>query len=320
MTPAKRARRAAEARQAEARQAEARQAEARAAEACQAEQQQERRQQERRTMALPSLSPVRPGQRLSLDDRAAAPPSALPSRKELGEHTEQLLRRLESRQADFHADGRRALLLVLQGRDAAGKDGTIRKVMGACNPMGVRVVAFGPPNSRERSHDYLWRVHKVLPARGVIGVFNRSHYEDVLVARVRGLAPPDAWKPRFRQIADFERMLVENDTIIVKCFLHISRDEQKARLQERLDDPRKNWKFRLGDLEDRAHWDEYTTAYRDVLAKTSTPLAPWYVVPSDDKRVRNYFIARLLVDTLSALELSYPRMDPAVAKAAHGFA
>lgn len=275
--------------------------------------------QDVRTMLLPSLSPVAPGQRLSLGDRAAAPPSALPPRKELAEHTTHLLARLESLQADFHADGRRALLLVLQGRDAAGKDGTIRTVLGACNPMGVRVAAFGPPSTRERSHDYLWRVHKVMPARGVIGVFNRSHYEDVLVVRVRGLAPAEAWKPRFRQIADFERMLVENDTVIVKCFLHISRDEQKARLQERLDDPRKNWKFRLGDLEDRAHWDDYTAAYRDVLAKTSTPSAPWYVVPSDDKRVRNYFVARLLVDTLSALDLAYPRMDPDVAEAAHGF-
>ena len=272
------------------------------------------------TMALPTLSPVAPGQRLSLGDRAAAPPAELPPRKELAEHTAHLLSRLEALQAAFHADGRRALLLVLQGRDAAGKDGTIRTVLGACNPMGVRVAAFGPPSTRERSHDFLWRVHKVLPARGEIGVFNRSHYEDVLVVRVRGLAPAETWKPRFRQIADFERMLVENDTVIVKCFLHISRDEQKQRLQERLDDPRKNWKFRLGDLEDRARWDDYTAAYRDVLAKTSTPWAPWYVVPSDDKRVRNYFVARLLVDALASLDLQYPRMDPGVAKAARGFA
>jgi PPK2 family polyphosphate:nucleotide phosphotransferase len=273
-----------------------------------------------RTMALPTLMPVAPGQRLSLGDRAAAAPASLPPRKELAEHMAHLLTRLESLQADFHADGRRALLLVLQGRDAAGKDGTIRTVLGACNPMGVRVAAFGPPSTRERSHDYLWRVHKVMPARGVIGVFNRSHYEDVLVVRVRGLAPAEAWKPRFRQIADFERMLVENDTVIVKCFLHLSRDEQKVRLQERLDDPRKNWKFRLGDLEDRAHWDDYTAAYRDVLAKTSTPWAPWYVVPSDDKRARNYFVARLLVDALASLDLRYPRMDPGVAEAARGFA
>jgi PPK2 family polyphosphate:nucleotide phosphotransferase len=276
--------------------------------------------QEERTMALPVLTPVAPGQRLTLGDRSAAPPAALPPRKELAEHTAHLLTRLESLQADFHADGRRSLLLVLQGRDAAGKDGTIRTVLGACNPMGVRVAAFGPPSTRERSHDYLWRVHKVMPARGVIGVFNRSHYEDVLVVRVRGLAPAETWKPRFRQIADFERMLVENDTVIVKCFLHISRDEQKQRLQERLDDPRKNWKFRLGDLEDRAQWDDYTAAYRDVLAKTSTPWAPWYVVPSDDKRVRNYFVARLLVDALASLDLQYPRMDPGVAEAARGFA
>jgi PPK2 family polyphosphate:nucleotide phosphotransferase len=269
---------------------------------------------------LPPLHPVAAGQQLALGAGTAAAPTAGPPRKLLVEQTGLLLARLEALQAAFHADSRRALLLVLQGRDAAGKDGTIRTVIGACNPMGVRVAAFGPPSTQERSHDYLWRVHRVVPPRGVIGVFNRSHYEDVLVARVRGLVPPEVWEPRFRQITEFERMLAENGTVIVKCFLHISRDEQKARLQARLDDPRKNWKFRLEDLEDRAHWDDYTEAYRDVLARTSTSWAPWYVVPSDDKRVRNYFVARLLVEALSALDLAYPRMDPKVAKAARGFA
>ena len=269
---------------------------------------------------LPRLQPVAPGERLRLGTRAAAPPAGLPDRKALGDVTSALLQHLETLQAAFHADARRALLLVLQGRDAAGKDGTVRAVVGACNPMGVKVASFGPPSSRELAHDYLWRVHQVMPPRGVLGVFNRSHYEDVLVVRVRNLAPPAVWKPRFRQIVEFERMLAENGTVIVKCCLHISRDEQKRRLQERLDDPQKNWKFRLGDLDDRAHWDDYTRAYRDVLSRTSTTWAPWYVVPADDKRVRNYFIARLLVETLESLDLRYPRMDPAVALAARDFA
>jgi PPK2 family polyphosphate:nucleotide phosphotransferase len=267
-----------------------------------------------------ALAPVRAGQRLTLGARAAAPPSSIPDKKELEARTDALLKRLETLQAAFHADGSRALLLVLQGRDAAGKDSTIRTVVGACNPMGVRIASFGPPSTLELRHDYLWRVHQAMPARGVIGVFNRSHYEDVLVVRVRKLAPPSVWKPRYRQIVEFERMLAENGTVIIKCFLHISHDEQRQRLQERLDDPEKNWKFRLGDLEDRAHWTQYTHAYRDMLSRTSTTHAPWYVVPSDEKRVRNYYIAQLLVKTLESLAPKYPRMDPAVARAARGFA
>lgn len=272
-----------------------------------------------RATRTPRLLPVAPGQRLAIGDRAAAPPAGTPDKNDLEEATRALLKRLEELQAAFHADRRSALLLVLQGRDAAGKDGTIRAVVGACNPMGVRIASFGPPSTQELSHDYLWRVHQAMPPRSMIGVFNRSHYEDVLVVRVRGLAPETVWKPRFRQIVEFERMLVDNGTVIVKCFLHISRDEQRKRLQERLDDPGKNWKFRLGDLEDRAHWDDYTQAYRDVLAKTSTAHAPWYVVPSDEKRVRNFLIAQLLVETIEGLDPQYPRMDPAVARAARGF-
>lgn len=266
------------------------------------------------------LHAVTPGQRLELGDRAAVVPGLDVSKKEIEEATKVWLNRLEDLQAAFHADGRRALLLVLQARDAAGKDSTIRTVVGACNPMGVQISAFGPPNTRELRHDYLWRVHRVMPPHGVIGVFNRSHYEDVLVVRVRGLAEPSIWRRRFRHIVEFERMLAESGTVILKCFLHISRDEQRKRLQERLDDPGKNWKFRLGDLEDRALWDDYTRAYRDVLAKTSTSEAPWFVVPSDDRRVRNLLIARLLVETLERIDPQYPSMAPEVAEAAEGFA
>jgi PPK2 family polyphosphate:nucleotide phosphotransferase len=269
---------------------------------------------------LPTLAPVAEGVPPTLDDAAARGPAGLPDRDTLEQATDVLLDRLAKRQAVFHADGRRALLLVLQGRDASGKDGTIKTVVGACNPMGVRVAAFGPPTERERAHDFLWRVHQVVPPRGVIGVFNRSHYEDVLVVRVRGLAPPDVWQPRYRQINDFERLLAETGTTIIKCCLHVSADEQKARFEERLTDPKKNWKFRLGDLDDRAHWDAYTDAYRDALARTSTAWAPWYVVPADDNKVRNYFVARLLVDALDAMDLTYPRIHPEVERAARGFA
>ncbi len=265
------------------------------------------------------LRPVEKGKRLSLGDRAARVSEHGLSKKEIETQTKQLLSRLETLQAAFNADGQRALLLVLQGRDAAGKDGTIRTVVGACNPMGVRVAAFGPPNTREQSHDYLWRIHRAMPPRGLIGVFNRSHYEDVLVVRVRGLAPRSVWKPRFRHIVEFERMLADSGTVIVKCFLHVSREEQRKRLQERLDDPNKNWKFRLGDLEDRALWNDFTRAYRDVLSRTSTTFAPWYVVPSDDKKIRNLLVARLLVETIERLSPQYPQMDPAVAEAAGGF-
>lgn len=270
--------------------------------------------------AWPTLAPVVEGVPPALDDAAAQPPAELPDRKALEEETERLLDQLARLQQLFFADGRRALLLVLQGRDASGKDGTIKTVVGACNPMGVRIASFGPPTERERAHDFLWRVHQVVPPRGVIGVFNRSHYEDVLVVRVRNLAPPSVWQPRYAQIRHFEELLADTGTIIIKCCLHVSRDEQRQRFLERLDDPKKNWKFRLGDLEDRAHWEGYTEAYRDALARTSTTSAPWYVVPSDDNKVRNYYVARLLVDALARLDLAYPRIDAAVEQAARGFA
>jgi PPK2 family polyphosphate:nucleotide phosphotransferase len=181
------------------------------------------------------------------------------------------------------------------------------------------VAAFGPPTALELRHDFLWRVHQVVPPRGMIGVFNRSHYEDVLAVRVRGLAPESVWRPRFEQINHFESMLHANGVVIRKCFLHISQDEQRERLQERLEDPHKNWKFRLEDLDDRARWDDYTAAYREVLDRCSTPDAPWYVVPADSKTMRNYLVARLLVETLEALPLRYPAMKPEVREAARDF-
>lgn len=264
------------------------------------------------------VSAVSAGEQVALGTTAARIGNA-PSKKELEAATQSLFLRLAELQDAFHADGRHALLLVLQGRDASGKDGVIKSVYGAFNPTGVHVAAFGPPSSLELKHDFLWRVHQVVPPRGLIGVFNRSHYEDVLAVRVRKLAPESVWQARFEQINHFERMLHENGVIIRKCFLHISRDEQRERLLARLDDPHKNWKFRLEDLDDRALWDEYTEAYRDVLSKCSTPEAPWYVIPSDEKAVRNYFVARMLVDTLETVNPTYPAMQQAVRDAARDF-
>ena len=265
------------------------------------------------------LAPVDRDDRIKLGSKAARIED-LPPRDAIVEATQALLDRLTALQDAFHADRRHALLLVLQGRDASGKDGVIKSVYGAFNPTGVTVASFGPPTSLELRHDFLWRVHQVVPPLGIIGVFNRSQYEDVLAVRVRQLAPESVWRPRYAQIVAFERMLADNGVIIRKCMLHVSRDEQHARLTERLNDPQKNWKWRLDDLKDRELWDDYTDAYREALKECSTRKAPWYVVPSDDKFVRNFLIARLLVETLEALDPRYPEMDPAVREAAQGFA
>lgn len=265
-----------------------------------------------------ALVPVHEQTTLALGNKAARRDDA-PDKRALEHATDALLARLADLQDAFHADGRRALLLILQGRDASGKDGVIKTVYGAFNPTGVQVAAFGPPTALELRHDYLWRIHQVVPPRGMIGVFNRSHYEDVLAVRVRQLAPVAVWQARFDQINHFESMLHENGVVIRKCFLHISEDEQRERLQARLDDPTKNWKFRLEDLDDRARWDDYTEAYREALTRCSTPHAPWFVVPSDSKTMRNYLIARMLVDTLEGLDLTYPAMQDTVREAARNF-
>ena len=243
-----------------------------------------------------------------------------PDKRVLEQATADLLVRLADLQDAFHADGRRALLLILQGRDASGKDGVIKTVYGAFNPTGVQVAAFGPPTPLELRHDFLWRIHQVIPPRGMIGVFNRSHYEDVLAVRVRKLAPVAVWQARFEQINHFESMLHANGVVIRKCFLHISQNEQRERLLARLDDPTKNWKFRVEDLDDRARWDECAEAYRELLTRCSTPDAPWFVVPADNKALRNYLVARMLVDTLESLNPTYPAMQDAVRAAARHFA
>ena len=202
-----------------------------------------------------------------------------------------------------------SLLVVLQAMDAAGKDSTIRAVMSGLNPAGVDVQPFGVPTEEERSHDYLWRIHAHAPADGFIGVFNRSHYEDVLVVRVKGFAPEKTWKKRYDHIKHFEQMLADEGTHIVKIFLNVSKDKQQERLQERLDRPEKRWKFRLGDLDDRALWPDFMDAYTDAIERTSTDDAPWYIVPADKKWARNVCIARILRHHLEQIDPQYPEAD-----------
>jgi PPK2 family polyphosphate:nucleotide phosphotransferase len=207
------------------------------------------------------------------------------------------------------AENRHKVLVVLQGMDTSGKDGTIRHVFDGVNPQGVRVASFKAPTPEELSHDFLWRVHPKVPGRGEMVIFNRSHYEDVLAVRVKELAPPKVWKPRYDQINDFERLLAESGTTILKFFLHIDQDEQKERLQARLDDPTKRWKFRKGDLEDRKLWKRFTEAYEEALSRTSQDGAPWYVVPANKKWYRNLVVATILVDALEKLDMRYPEPE-----------
>jgi PPK2 family polyphosphate:nucleotide phosphotransferase len=213
---------------------------------------------------------------------------------------------LEELQELLYAQGKHKVLIVLQALDTGGKDGTIRAVFEGVNPAGVRVASFKAPTSHELAHDYLWRVHQQVPGKGEMVIFNRSHYEDVLVVRVEGLAPRDVWKRRYDQINDFERMLAEEGTTILKFYLHIDKDEQKERLQARLDDPAKHWKFATGDLATRAKWDEYMEAYEAVLSKTSTEHAPWYIIPANRKWYRNLLICGIIIETLESLKMSFP--------------
>ena len=220
--------------------------------------------------------------------------------------------RIAALQELLWAEGRRALLVVLQALDAGGKDGTTRAVFSGVNPQGCSVVGFKAPSAEELAHDFLWRVHHRVPARGQIGVFNRSHYEDVLVVRVDSLVPESVWRQRYEQINSFERLLADNGTTILKLFLHISREEQAERLRERLSDPAKRWKFSPDDLRKRAQWDDYRAAYEEALSRCSTAHAPWYVIPGDRNWVRNLAVARLVRRTLEAMEprLPEPGWDP----------
>jgi PPK2 family polyphosphate:nucleotide phosphotransferase len=224
------------------------------------------------------------------------------------------LERLTDLQDRVYAEGKHRILIVLQGIDAAGKDGTVRHVMSAFNPMGCPVTSFKVPTPPELAHDYLWRVHPHVPGNGEIAIFNRSHYEDVLVVRVHGFVPKERWSKRYDQINDFERMLVEEGTTILKFFLAISKEEQRQRFQDRVDDPTKRWKFRLGDLDERKLWDDYRAAYEDMLEKTSTDVAPWFVIPADRNWFRNLAVASIVADTIEDLDPRYPPVEEDIPK------
>ena len=247
---------------------------------------------------------VEPGKKFRLKDRE--PEETFGLKKDKAAELEKTLTRLNELQHLLYADKRYALLIVLQALDAGGKDGTIRHVMSGVNPQGCEVTSFKAPTSEERAHDFLWRIHRAVPMKGNIGIFNRSHYEDVLVVRVHNLVPKDVWRSRFRQINDFERMLTDNGITILKFFLHISKQEQKRRFEQRMEDPARNWKLSLPDFEERKHWDAYVEAYEDAIERCSTTWAPWHVIPSDKKWLRNHLVAQLVVRALDNMKLKYP--------------
>jgi PPK2 family polyphosphate:nucleotide phosphotransferase len=224
------------------------------------------------------------------------------------------LERLRELQHLLYADRRNALLIVLQALDAGGKDGAIRHVMSGVNPQGCQVTSFKAPTAVERSHDFLWRIHAATPAKGNIGIFNRSQYEDVLIVRVHNLDPKEVWSKRYRQINDFEQLLAESGVTILKFFLHISKEEQKRRFEKRMSDRTRNWKLSLPDFEERKHWDEYMQAYEDALEKCSTACAPWYIVPADHKWFRNHVLAELTVRALDNMKLKYPAPSVDISK------
>lgn len=238
----------------------------------------------------------------SADDRSARNEDKAQDLAELAKLTEAI----NARQDILHAEGKHKVILLLQGMDTSGKDGTVKQVFSACDPLGIRLASFKAPSADELAHDYLWRVHAQVPAKGELVIFNRSHYEDVLIVKVHGWIDGAECKRRYQQINDFERMLTETGTTLIKCFLHISKEEQKERLQERLDEPTKHWKFNPKDLEERALWDDYMQAYESAMQATSTEYAPWYVIPANSKTNRNLLISRLLLETLNALPLAYP--------------
>lgn len=251
---------------------------------------------------------LKPGQEVHLSDFDPADTSSFEGGKELA-HTKllELTKELDTLQELLYAEHRHKVLVVLQAMDTGGKDGTIRRVFEGVNPQGVRVASFKAPTPNEMDHDYLWRIHQSMPGKGEMVIFNRSHYEDVLVVRVHELVTPVVWKKRYEQINAFEKMLYEEGMTILKFFLHISPDEQKQRLRDRLKGETKQWKFNPGDLTERQLWKKYMQAYEDVLSLTSTDYAPWFIVPADRKWYRDWVVATTIIDTLKNLEMKYPK-------------
>ena len=254
---------------------------------------------------------VTPGQAVDLADWATDENLGL-DKDDVKDEFDDLNDELEALQELLYAERKHKVLVVIQATDTGGKDGTIRHVFDKVNPAGVNVAAFKKPTDEELAHDYLWRVHAHTPGAGEITIFNRSHYEDVLVVRVHDFVPEARWSRRYAHIRNFEQMLADEGTTIVKFFLHISKDEQRERLQARIDEPHKNWKFSFGDIEERKHWDEYQEAFRVMLEETSTDDAPWYVIPADRKWFRNLLISEVLVQTLRDLDMDWPDPEPGV--------
>jgi PPK2 family polyphosphate:nucleotide phosphotransferase len=257
---------------------------------------------------------VEPGKKLRLKDHDPRDTRAFGDDKDAGKkRLLELNQRLESLQEALYAEGQKRLLVVMQAMDAGGKDGVIRSVFDGVNPQGVKVACFKKPTAPELAHDFLWRVHSHAPAAGEIAIWNRSHYEDVLIARVHDLVPRDRWRARYDHIRAFEQMLADEGTVIRKIFLHISKDEQRERLQERIDNPKKRWKWSSADLDERAHWNDYQQAYEDAIAATSTASAPWFVVPADRNWYRDLVVSEILVDTLESLEIRLPKPAAGIA-------
>jgi PPK2 family polyphosphate:nucleotide phosphotransferase len=258
---------------------------------------------------MPNIHQLQPGQPVDLTKMPTEGRVFQLDRQVADDEFKILRGELIEMQRRFYAEGSRKLLIIFQAMDAGGKDGTIRRVFQGVNPQGVRVTSFKAPSKVELDHDFLWRVHQAVPATGMIAVFNRSHYEDVLVVRVHSLVPESIWRPRYKMINDFERMLTETGTTILKCYLHISKEEQRERFQDRIDEPSKNWKFAMEDLAKRELWNDYMAAYEEMLFKTTTDVAPWYVIPADQKWYRNLAVARLLVHKLRELNPQYPTSE-----------
>jgi len=253
---------------------------------------------------------LKPGTKLRLNEWDPADTSGFDGDKDDGEKAiDSIMKKLDPLQELLYAEHQHKVLVVLQGMDASGKDGTIRRVFEGVNPEGVRVAHFGKPSAEDLDHDYLWRAHKEVPGKGEIVIFNRSHYESVLVERVHGLVPRQIWSRRYRQITDFERMLNEEGTTVLKFFLHMSKKEQAKRLKDRLKDPTKQWKFSFLDYDERPYWKEYTEAYEEAIEKTTTDEAPWYVVPSDHAWFRDLVVAQRILTGLQGLDMKYPKLD-----------
>lgn len=256
--------------------------------------------------AFSDLHRVQPGSTVDLSAVPADGKKYHDDRKQAEKEFKELRKEFRELQSRLYAEDKHKLLLVFQAMDAGGKDGTIRATTQGVNPQGVRVFSFKAPSTLELAHDYLWRVHMVVPKRGMIGIFNRSHYEDVLVVRVEHIVPEEVWRPRYGHINDFERMMVDEGLTIRKFYLHIDKEEQRERFQERVDIPKKNWKFSFEDLEKRKQWDSYMQAYQEMLEKTSTEEAPWYIIPANQNWYRNLAVERVIVDTLRELNPQYP--------------